>query len=102
MALTNWVFLYCAPGLPPQGHVETVSSAACTTTLAGFPGTDAALDACRAALAERLREAQLVELCGAFSSAHLQQLRPLLPAGVPIGLVTYTGDMVAALHRLFS
>lgn len=100
MALQSWMFLYSAPGLPAEGRVTVVETPACTTVLAGFPSTDAAMAACRGELTERLRDAQLIELCGAFAASHVAELRALAP-DVPIGLVTYTGDMVGGLHRLF-
>jgi hypothetical protein len=101
MALERWLFLYTAPGLPAEGRVEVVKTASCTTTLAGFPATDAALTACRAGLADTLASAQLVELCGGFASEHVLAIRAIVGPVVPVGLVTYTGDMTAALHRLF-
>ena len=101
MALERWLFLYTAPGLPPDGRVEVVRTAACTTTLAGFPSTDRAIAACGGGLADTLGSAQLVELCGGFASQHVAALRAIVGPNVPVGLVTYTGDMADALHRLF-
>jgi hypothetical protein len=101
MALARWLFLYTAPGLPLAGRVDVVRTDACTTTLAGFPSTDAALAACASSLADALRAAQLLELCGGFDARHVVALREVVGTGVPIGLVTYTGDMTGALHRLF-
>jgi hypothetical protein len=101
MALERWLFLYTAPGLPAEGRVEVVKTAACTTTLAGFPDTGMAMRACRASLTDTLASAQLVELCGGFASEHVLAIRTIVGPAVPVGLVTYTGDMTAALHRLF-
>jgi len=101
MALERWLFLYTAPGLPAEGRVEVVKTPACTTTLAGFPTTDMAMRACSSGLTDTLASSQLVELCGGFASEHLLTIRAIVGPAVPVGLVTYTGDMTAALHRLF-
>jgi hypothetical protein len=101
MALERWLFLYTAPGLPLEGRVDVVKTAACATTLAGFPSTDGAMAACGGGLADTLAAAQLVELCGGFASRHVLAIRAIVGPDVPVGLVTYTGDMTAALHRLF-
>jgi len=101
MALERWLFLFTAPGLPPDGRLEVVKTAACTTTLAGFSTTDRAIAACGGGLSDTLASAQLVELCGGFASQHVAAIRAIVGPGVPVGLVTYTGDMADALHRLF-
>ena len=43
-----------------------------------------------------------LELCGGFVSQHVAAIRAIVGPAVPVGLVTYTGDMTAALHRLFA
>jgi len=101
MAIERWLFLYTAPGLPAAGRVEVVKTPACTTTLAGFPTTAMAMKGCRDGLTDTLASAQLVELCGGFASEHVLAIRTIVGPDVPVGLVTYTGDMTAALHRLF-
>ena len=102
MALERWLFLYTAPGLPSGGRVDVVRTDTSTTTLAGFPTTDAAMVACRAGLQAVLSAAQLVELCGGFDSRHVLAVREMTGATVPVGLVTFTGDMTDALYRLFA
>lgn len=101
MALERWLFLYTAPGVPAEGRIDVVQTAASTTTLAGFPSTDTAMSACRSTLRATVASVQLVELCGAFDASHVVAVRGLVGTAVPIGLVAYTGDMVGGLHRLF-
>ena len=78
-----------------------MKTAACTTTLAGFSTTDRAIAACGGGLSDTLASAQLVELCGGFASQHVAAIRAIVGPAVPVGPVTYTGDMADALHRLF-
>jgi hypothetical protein len=102
MALTHWTFLYVADGIDEAGDVRTVATTESTTVLAGFPSAAAALAACDdGALADALRETQLVELCGAFGHEHVAALRAARP-DVPVGLVTYAGDLTDQLHAIFS
>lgn len=101
MALRHWTFIYAAGGLPEDGNVQEVATDTSTTVLAGFPSAAAALDACtNGALRPILESTQLIELCGAFGHEHVAELRRLHP-GVPVGLVSYAGDMTAQLHAIF-
>jgi Family of unknown function (DUF6506) len=104
MALKHWLFVYSAPGLPDGGKVDVVDSGACRTVLAGFPSASSALAGLRGggAVASELERAQLVELCGAFGASHVSVLEAHTKGRVPIGLVTYTGDMTTRLHALFA
>jgi len=63
------------------------------TVLAGFPAVGTALAACSGSLAQHIAQAQLIELCGAFSSSDVHQIRSLVENEIPIGIVTYTGNM---------
>ena len=102
MALTHWLFLYAADGLPAAGDVREVKSPLSTTVLAGFPTAEAALASCRdGAAGNALAATQLVELCGAFTHRHVEALRAMRP-GLPIGLVSYSGEMTGALHTIFA
>lgn len=101
MALTHWTFLFVADGIAAEGDLRTVTTDASTTVLAGFPSAAAALDASeQGPLAAALEVTQLVELCGAFGHEHAAALRARRP-DVPVGLVTYAGDMTAPLHAIF-
>ena len=101
MALTHWTFIYAAGGLPGEGNVQEAVTDASTTVLAGFPSAAAALDSCtKGALQDILGSTQLIELCGAFGHEHVAELRRLHP-DVPVGLVSYAGDMTAQLHAIF-
>ena len=102
MALKHWLFLYAADGLPAAGDVREVKSASSTTVLAGFPNAAAAIASCRdGAVATAFKATQLVELCGAFSHAHVAELRTMRRE-LPIGLVSYSGEMTDGLHAIFS
>lgn len=101
MALTHWTFVYAAAGLPADGDIREATSPSSTTVLAGFPTATAAMDACRdGSLAATIATTQLIELCGAFGHEHVVELRRLRP-DVPVGLVTYAGDMTGQLHAIF-
>lgn len=101
MALRHWTFVYAAVGLPEQGDVRVVESPQCTTVLAGFPSVASARAAWESPdFGPVLERTQLVELCGAFSHADVVALRARYPE-VPVGLVTYAGDLTARLHSLF-
>ncbi|MBK7863664.1 MAG: hypothetical protein IPJ65_34680 [Archangiaceae bacterium] len=101
MALTHWLFLYAADGLPAAGDIREVKSPRSTTVLAGFPTAADAIASCRSgAAAAAFNGTQLVELCGAFGHPHVAELRALRPK-LPIGLVSYSGEMTSGLHALF-
>jgi hypothetical protein len=101
MALTHWTFVYAAGGITEDGDLRIVSTGASTTVLAGFPSAAAARAAFGAGpLAAELGRTQLIELCGAFSHDDVVTLRTAYP-GVPVGLVTYAGDMTGQLHAIF-
>jgi len=96
-----WLFVYSASGLPTGGRLEVVDTGACRTALLGFPSAAAAMTGLGAGHASELARCELVELCGAFGAAHVAEVERLTEKRVPIGLVTYTGDMTARLHALF-
>ncbi len=102
VALTNWLFLYTAPGMPEAGEVHAVRTTGSTTVLAGFPSAAAAIAACeRPQMVQRLAQAELVELCGGFARGDVDRIRALRPE-VPVGRVTYDGIDADRLHRLFA
>lgn len=102
VALERWVFLYVAGGIPDDGDVREVDTGTSTTVLAGFPTAKQAMAACREGpLADAIATTQLVELCGAFGNDDVAALRANRP-DLPVGLVTYAGDMTNQLHELFA
>lgn len=99
MALTKWLFLYTANGLPADGDVRQVETPSSTTILAGFPSVDAAIAAAPGLMAA---DVQLIELCGGFGPLGTAKVLAALDRPVPIGAVAYGPESVDGVHAIFA
>ena len=94
MPISRFTFIVKASDYSPENHRATLSSANFTTVVIGVPDLASAI---HAAKEEARSGAQLIELCGGFTKRDAMQLRQQLPAGIPVGVVSYTEEQEAEI-----
>jgi hypothetical protein len=97
----NWAYIYEHPGINPAVERHVVEGAGQRTTLVAVP--DAA-KAAEVALDLVDEGAQLIELCGGFSTAAVADVVRAVGDRVPVGHVTFSVESVpgaAAYNEAF-
>jgi hypothetical protein len=99
MALTQWGFIYTAPGSPETGRMDVAETAECRTVLVGVPSPEHAVAVARQLVRDG---AQLIELCGGFGPVWAAPIIDAVDGAVPVGSVGYGPEAVDQVHAIFS
>lgn len=98
MALQRYAFIFKAPGMEFLTHNGRLESEAFEATLCGVADVEQAVLVAQELLTRRV---QLIELCGAFSAAEVEQIRAALDYRIPLGAVHYGSEERQRLQQLF-
>ena len=94
MAVQRYAFIFKAPGMDFMTHNGKLESDAFSATLCGVADVEQAV---MVALELLTHHVQLIELCGAFSEAEIEQIRQALDGRIALGAVQYSAEDRARL-----
>jgi hypothetical protein len=97
MAVQRYGFIFKAPGMQFLTHNGRLESETFAATLCGVASVEEALLVAQELLT---RHVQLIELCGAFTEAEVEQIRTAVDDRVPVAAVHYSAVTREHLQQL--
>jgi len=97
MAVQRYGFIFKAPGMQFLTHNGRLESETFAATLCGVASVEEALLVAQELLT---RHVQLIELCGAFTEAEVEQIRTAIDDRVPVAAVQYSPETREHLQQL--
>jgi hypothetical protein len=97
MAVQRYGFIFKAPGMQFLTHNGRLESETFAATLCGVASVEEALLVAQELLT---RHVQLIELCGAFTEAEVEQIRTAIDDRVPVAAVHYSAETRERLQQL--
>ncbi|MBM3108873.1 hypothetical protein H8F21_11380 [Pseudomonas sp. P66] len=97
MAVQRYGFIFKAPGMQFLTHNGQLESDAFAATVCGVASIEEAVLVAQELLT---RHVQLIELCGAFSEADVEQIRSAIDDRVPVAAVQYSAETRQRLQQL--
>ena len=97
MAVQRYGFIFKAPGMQFLTHNGRLESETFAATLCGVASVEEALLVAQELLT---RHVQLIELCGAFSEAEVEQIRDAVDDRIPVAAVHYSAQTQQRLQQL--
>ena len=97
MAVQRYGFIFKAPGMQFLTHNGRLESETFAATLCGVASVEEALLVAQELLT---RHVQLIELCGAFTEAEVEQIRTAIDDRVPVAAVQYSAETRERLQQL--
>lgn len=97
MAVQRYGFIFKAPGMQFLTHNGRLESETFAATLCGVASVEEALLVAQELLT---RHVQLIELCGAFTEAEVEQIRTAIDDRVPVAAVHYSPETRERLQQL--
>jgi len=97
MAVQRYGFIFKAPGMQFLTHNGRLESDAFAATVCGVASIEEAVLVAQELLT---RHVQLIELCGAFSEADVEQIRRAIDDRVPVAAVQYSAETRQRLQQL--
>lgn len=96
MAVQRYGFIFKAPGMQFLTHNGRLESETFAATLCGVASVEEALLVAQELLT---RHVQLIELCGAFTEAEVEQIRTAIDDRVPVAAVQYSPETRERLQQ---
>ncbi|MFJ4394922.1 DUF6506 family protein [Pseudomonas sp. NPDC089396] len=97
MAVQRYGFIFKAPGMQFLTHNGSLESDAFTATVCGVANVEEAVLVAQELLT---RHVQLIELCGAFTEADVEQIRNAIGDRVALAAVQYSAETRQRLEQL--
>jgi hypothetical protein len=97
MAVQRYGFIFKAPGMQFLTHNGRLESETFAATMCGVASVEEALLVAQELLT---RHVQLIELCGAFTEAEVEQIRTAIDDRVPVAAVQYSAETRERLQQL--
>ena len=97
MAVQRYGFIFKAPGMQFLTHNGRLESETFAATMCGVASVEEALLVAQELLT---RHVQLIELCGAFTEAEVEQIRTAIDDRVPVAAVQYSPETRERLQQL--
>lgn len=97
MAVERYGFIFKAPGMQFLTHNGRLESDTFAATLCGVASVEEAVMVAQELLT---RHVQLIELCGAFTEAEVEQIRTAIDDRIPVAAVQHSPETQQRLQQL--